>query len=141
MKYEEQIKSPKWQKRRLEILQLDDFTCQVCGCKDKTLHVHHLHYEKGKKIWEYPDSSLITLCEDCHQYEHDDKGKGSISLVIEKLEKKGITHWEICMYLANLVKSLEETEYVIKFQNRDLKANTWLERLALRRIETKKSHE
>ena len=100
-----------------------------------------MHYEKGKKIWEYPDSSLITLCEDCHQYEHDDKGEGSISWVIEKLEKKGITHWEICMYLANLVKSLEETEYVIKFQNRDLKANTWLERLALRRIETKKSHE
>lgn len=61
MDYKEQIKSPKWQKRRLEILQLDNFTCQICGDNEHTLNVHHLVYYKDKKIWEYEDWELITL--------------------------------------------------------------------------------
>ena len=33
MNYSEQLKSPKWQKKRLEIMQRDKFTCQLCGDK------------------------------------------------------------------------------------------------------------
>lgn len=65
--YYELLKHPNWQKRRLEILQFADFTCTDCGSKDKTLHVHHCYYEKGKKPWEYPLSALRCLCEDCHK--------------------------------------------------------------------------
>ena len=64
MNYQEQIKSPKWQRRRLEILNRDNFTCQICGCQEKTLNVHHLMYDKNKEIWDYDDWQLITLCED-----------------------------------------------------------------------------
>ena len=68
--YSELLKHPNWQKKRLEILARDNFTCRRCHPslvdKDATLNVHHCYYEYGKKPWEYPDSSLLTLCEVCH---------------------------------------------------------------------------
>lgn len=67
------LASPQWQKKRLEIMQRDNFTCQFCGCKDRTLHIHHKVYEKGKKPWEYEDKDLITLCDRCHEYITDEK--------------------------------------------------------------------
>lgn len=67
--YAELLKDPRWQKKRLEIMQRDNFTCQHCFATDKSLQVHHLVYEKGKKPWEYENDELITLCEDCHQEE------------------------------------------------------------------------
>lgn len=73
MEYKDQIKSPKWQKRRLEILKRDEFTCQQCGNKELTLHVHHKHYNKGAMIWDYQGWELTTLCEDCHSETHNKK--------------------------------------------------------------------
>lgn len=64
--YWQKLKDPKWQKKRLEIMQRDEFTCQACFEKDKTLNVHHRLYRKGKSPWEYDDCDLVTLCEDCH---------------------------------------------------------------------------
>lgn len=66
MDYLEQLKSPKWQKKRLEILNRDNFTCQSCGNKDSQLHVHHKSYLNGNSLWEYDDFTFITLCADCH---------------------------------------------------------------------------
>ena len=37
------------------------------------LHVHHMHYPKGLKAWECPDSLLITVCEFCHRHTHSGK--------------------------------------------------------------------
>lgn len=71
LSYYEQLKHPKWQKRRLEILNASNFKCKRCGAGDDTLHVHHRHYVKGRMVWEYDDSELIALCEFCHQEEHD----------------------------------------------------------------------
>ena len=64
--YKEQYKHPKWQKRRLQILERDNFTCKKCGDTETTLHVHHLIYYKGRTVWNYIDFDLITLCEHCH---------------------------------------------------------------------------
>ena len=61
---------PKWQEKRLHIMQMDGFKCRRCSEKDKPLHVHHLKYKKGAKPWEYPDSNLVTLCESCHEEFH-----------------------------------------------------------------------
>jgi hypothetical protein len=66
LNYYELLKHPKWQKKRLEVLEAANFECTSCGSKEKTLHVHHRYYEKGLKPWEYPDHSLLCLCEDCH---------------------------------------------------------------------------
>jgi phage terminase large subunit GpA-like protein len=65
--YSELLTDPRWQKKRLEILNRDDFTCQMCGDKETTLHVHHNWYEKEKKPWEYKNKDLITLCKHCHE--------------------------------------------------------------------------
>ena len=78
-KYSEKLKDPRWQKKRLKILERDDFTCQKCHDSESTLHVHHLRYFPEKDPWDYDDNILITLCEDCHEaekemrkdYEHD----------------------------------------------------------------------
>jgi len=71
--YSELLKHPKWQKKRLEIFERDKFECRSCMANDKTLHVHHINYEDGKKPWQYPDSNLITLCEKCHEVVHSMK--------------------------------------------------------------------
>ena len=64
--YSDKLKSPKWQKKRLEILQRDDFTCQLCKSTEKTLHVHHNEYEGYKDPWDYDNKKLITYCDSCH---------------------------------------------------------------------------
>lgn len=66
MEYKKQIIHPKWQKKRLEILERDKFRCQHCGSNIDTLNVHHLIYHKNKMIWEYSNKYLITFCNDCH---------------------------------------------------------------------------
>lgn len=70
-KYQSKLKDPRWQRKRLEILQRDDFTCQHCYSSTKTLHVHHRLYLKNKDPWESPAYNLVTLCEDCHNIETD----------------------------------------------------------------------
>ncbi len=66
MSYSEKLKDPRWQRKRLEILNRDGFSCILCEDKASTLHVHHLSYVKGKEPWEYQDENFITLCEHCH---------------------------------------------------------------------------
>lgn len=70
MTYSEKLKDPRWQKKRLEILQRDDWACQYCGDKETTLHVHHEIYEKGVEPWETDEWLLTTLCEECHEINH-----------------------------------------------------------------------
>lgn len=69
--YWEQLRHPRWQKKRLEILRLHEFACSHCGATEKTLNVHHAYYEKGLAPWGYPDESLHCLCEDCHRETQD----------------------------------------------------------------------
>lgn len=56
LSYSEKLKHPLWQKKRLEIMQRDDFMCQSCGENDKTLNVHHLKYLKNHEIWDCDNS-------------------------------------------------------------------------------------
>lgn len=37
----------------------------------KGLNIHHAHYIKGHKPWEYRDDALVTLCENCHKKRHE----------------------------------------------------------------------
>jgi hypothetical protein len=68
--YAEKLKDPRWQRKRLEILERDIWMCSNCGDNEKTLHVHHRLYDKKySDPWDYPSELLITLCEDCHKSE------------------------------------------------------------------------
>jgi 5-methylcytosine-specific restriction endonuclease McrA len=69
--YQKKIKSPKWQKKRLQILQRDDFKCRACGDTKSELHVHHIYYNPlNINPWDYSDNLLITLYDKCHTMEH-----------------------------------------------------------------------
>lgn len=68
--YSDQYKDPRWQKKRLEIMERDGFACRHCDSKTETLNVHHAYYKKGFCIWEYHESTMITLCEGCHKRWH-----------------------------------------------------------------------
>ena len=57
-------KDPRWQKKRLEILQRDGWKCLACGDSESTLHVHHLSYSGPP--WAVENDQLQTLCDDCH---------------------------------------------------------------------------
>lgn len=63
-----QYKDPRWQKKRLQVMERDGFMCRSCQDTGTTLNVHHaVPYRKDTKPWEYEDDELITLCEDCHK--------------------------------------------------------------------------
>lgn len=70
MSYRHDLTNPKWQRRRLEIMSRDEWTCQTCGDKESPLLVHHLEYRSGLKPWEYGDADLVTLCGQCHGEAH-----------------------------------------------------------------------
>jgi hypothetical protein len=78
--YWEQLKSPQWQRRRLEIMSRDEFECQYCGDSESTLNVHHKHYFKGRMVWDYSDDELVTLCESCHELTHEEDGQWKMLL-------------------------------------------------------------
>jgi len=65
--YSQKLKDPRWQRRRLEVFERDNFSCVVCRCKTKELQVHHVDYIPGVDTWEYPLDMLMTLDVDCHK--------------------------------------------------------------------------
>jgi hypothetical protein len=104
MTYSEKLKDPRWQKKRLEIFNRDNWTCLKCGSSTKTLVVHHLKYKSDP--WEIEDEFLKTLCEDCHNESHDD---ASIELLKNELleEIQGFKLITIKVLIA-LIRKLKE---------------------------------
>ncbi len=69
--YSEKLRDPRWQRRRLEILDRAEFACEECGVEGERLQVHHKAYRSGVEPWEYEDSELIALCGGCHSDRHE----------------------------------------------------------------------
>lgn len=93
MTYAEKLRHPKWQKKRLEILQRDGFKCVKCGDADSALHVHHKVYEYGCYPWDYDNRLLVTLCYSCHELE--EMWKGEFKGLINDLMLRGFFYEEI----------------------------------------------
>lgn len=64
--YADKLKNPKWQRKRLQVYERDNWTCQLCSDESTELHVHHISYEPGKQPWEYELDNFTTLCKHCH---------------------------------------------------------------------------
>ena len=72
---------PRWQRKRLEVLERDGWKCRSCGSSTVTLHVHHSwygyiydetsHRSRRRFPWEYENYQLASLCEACHAWEHE----------------------------------------------------------------------
>jgi hypothetical protein len=99
--YSELLKHPKWQRKRLEIMQRDDFKCCLCNDEETTLNVHHKKYMNGNSPWEYDDNNFITVCEDCHWL--IEKGKESnqdiTSRFVLKIKEESINS-KMCFFLS-----------------------------------------
>lgn len=65
-----QYADPRWTAKAMDIKKRDGFQCRICGNSRRLLHAHHLCYLPGKKLWEHPDSLIITACGICHKDEH-----------------------------------------------------------------------
>jgi hypothetical protein len=85
MNYAQQLRDPRWQRRRLEMLNAAEWKCQECLDGFQTLHVHHKIYHKNAAPWDYGDHELIVLCEFCHEGRHQWKSK--LQLAIGELEQ------------------------------------------------------
>lgn len=55
------------------VLSRDEYTCQICECKDTQLEVHHIRFKSqgGSNSME----NLITLCKSCHEKIHKNELK------------------------------------------------------------------
>lgn len=84
--YSEKLKDPRWQRKRLEIFQRDDFKCKKCKDTKTTLCVHHKKYDWNSEPWEYDNEIFDTLCEDCHTIVENLKNRFAYNdILIEKL--------------------------------------------------------
>jgi hypothetical protein len=68
--YFKKLLDPRWQKKRLETLELAEWKCEVCYDAESTLHVHHKQYFKGRDPWEYDVDQLAVVCAACHKATH-----------------------------------------------------------------------
>lgn len=86
MTYAEKLRDPRWQQKRLEIFQRDEFKCVICHVPGKEIQCHHLLYLK-RDPWDYPDHIFQTLCNDCHEQRQEltDKAVAAIRLAIARV--------------------------------------------------------
>jgi len=108
--YAEKLLDPRWQKKRLEVLDASNFECEICGDDESTLHVHHKQYIKGRDVWDYDLEQLACLCKSCHENLHDTEIKFQELLSLIPLD--GVRCKEECYWLLAGFLGLEvETEY------------------------------
>lgn len=118
--YTDKLKNPKWQKKRLEVLNLHGFKCEKCGCEDKELHVHHRFYIKGREVWQYDNDVFQVLCCDCHEKEHlkvkeineviPEKYKNLIVLVENLNKRRGRNQEDLEMLLGTIIEDEERKD-------------------------------
>ena len=71
--YAKKLQDPRWQRKRLEVMQAAGWKCVICGDKDEELNVHHPAYSAYHEPWEY--SNLQCICRTCHTIQHLPKEK------------------------------------------------------------------
>lgn len=92
MTYQEKLTDPRWQKKRLEIMHRDSFTCQLCGDTETTLNVHHKKYLANTEPWDYPNDNFQTLCKHCHQCAEQAKKYGDELIITGKKVVSGFVY-------------------------------------------------
>lgn len=108
--YADLLKSPLWQKKRLQIMERDGWKCTNCLCETEQLHVHHEQYLSSCLPWEYPDELLKTLCDTCHKSTH------------------GIGEWNLDEYISSNEMPVPIGVEIEKFFNEKFGVSICLER-------------
>jgi len=76
VKEEKFYKSSAWDKKRLKILQRDNFECQICkeeGRFAPATTVHHILHLKDRPDLALDDDNLVSVCSVCHNREHPER--------------------------------------------------------------------
>lgn len=112
--YAEKLRSPHWQKKRLEVLDRDNWSCKHCQDKETFFNVHHLKYTDNFPANE-PIENLITVCEHCHKYVCHNK-----DVEIDEISflEKTFTDWGICYLISFKTKDIIMT--VDKSERQDI---------------------
>ena len=88
-------KSSQWLKKRKEILERDNFECQMCkerGLYSSAYAVHHIrHYQSNPEL-ALTDDNLLSLCAECHNEVHPEKIRSMINKN-SKRKFKNIEQW------------------------------------------------
>lgn len=104
----------KWLKKRGRIIKRDLFQCCKCG-DEKRLQVHHIYYQTGRQIWQYPDKALITLCIDCHKKWHRRK----VSIFVLKAESsENLKNKYISIFMKWLIKKSVKKKPKVKLKKK-----------------------
>lgn len=117
--YSKLLRDPRWQKKRLKILDAHGFKCDECGDTKNELQVHHCYYEKDRNPWDYDDDCFKVLCDEHHKAWHLLKAD-----IDKKLSKFNIEDFGL---LSQIVGELDETDiqnlctlFFLGFPQRDL---------------------
>lgn len=117
MNYAEQLKDPRWQKKRLEVFQAANYQCERCRDAGSQLHSHHLFYKREMMLWEYRTEDIMCVCGKCHDqlaFVRDtllqDAGKDieELAVQITMLQGLGLTNKQIIDRLKNWVSAYTE---------------------------------
>ena len=83
--YANQLKDPRWQRKRLEVMERDNWQCRDTGVADESLQVHHCWYAKGGP-WETPSEYLLTLTEGAHRkrQELESRAKKALGMIMAR---------------------------------------------------------
>ena len=74
--YAQKLQDPRWQRKRLEVMQAAGWKCVICGDEKEELNVHHPAYDSSLEPWQY--NNLQCLCKTCHTIQHLPKDKMKI---------------------------------------------------------------
>ena len=123
--YFELLKDPRWQKMRLEIMERDDWCCQLCYDSEATLNVHHAFYEWGRSPWEYNTATLHTVCESCHERANDLRRdlqfqaaklrmeqQGQLLGLLAVIESSSLTHGDVLVLIDRWAADVREQSSV-----------------------------
>lgn len=114
--YAEKLKDPRWQKKRLSVMERDGFKCRDCGDDKKTLHVHHCAYS-GRNPWDADNAILLTLCDNCHKRRQklEDAMHEMLGEILAKTSNKEVETIEADNFQSSpLEEFLYELEYASK---------------------------
>ncbi len=131
--YKKLLRNPKWVEFTEKMKDLRDWKCEECGECEKSLQSHHTKYLPNRKPWQYNESLIQVLCNECHEKKHEHEI--SIKKEIENARK----------FLNSLVKDLfcESCFYMYeKFEHIEIGCSCNLDfpeiKLALLRFQTEK---
>ena len=123
MTYSEKLKDPRWQKKRLEVLQEHNFTCSMCKDTETTLHVHHFCYPISRNPWDSASEDLTVYCECCHALETYLNKEKPDYFIAETVKHKGLDS----SFLLSLVHDNENVFFMIsEYKNGKLFLDTIL---------------